>query len=133
MPIFSAKGQKIITEGFENTITVKIDKIQFKRVEENLLLNANKYGDDNSDIKMKVYKSGNNVIFEISNEGQAISEKDIELIFQKYYTGTNKFTHLGTGLGLYCAHKIVLLHNGTITAETEGCKTTFRVCLPSAD
>ena len=130
-PVFTAKGQKIITDGFDNSFTVNIDKIQFKRVIENLLINAHKYGDENSEITLKVYQNENEIIFEISNTGQVISKKDIELIFQKYYTGTNKFTHLGTGLGLYCAHKIVLLHNGNITAETENNKTTFKVSLPA--
>jgi len=129
-PVFTSKGQKIITEQLEETVNANIDKIQFKRVIENLLINANKYGDENTEIFIKIYKCENEIIFEISNVGQVISEKDIELIFQKYYSGTNKFTHLGTGLGLYCAHKIVLLHNGNITAETESNKTTFKVSLP---
>lgn len=128
-PVFKAKGQILTTDKIP-TFIVNIDKIQFKRVIENLLINANKYGDENSEIFIRVYNEESNVIFEISNTGQVISEKDIELIFQKYYSGTNKFTHLGTGLGLYCANKIVQLHNGTITAETENNKTTFRVSLP---
>ena len=129
-PLFIPKNQNLVLNFEVENIFANIDKIHFKRVIENLLINANNYGDENSEILIKIYSENNKIIFEISNYGQVISQKDIELIFKKYYTGTNKFTHLGTGLGLYCVHKIVQLHNGEVKAETSENKTTFIVTLP---
>lgn len=129
--VFSAKNQNFVLNSDRENYFVNIDRIHFKRVIENLLINAHNYGNDNSEISVKIYGENNKIIFEISNFGQVISQKDIELIFKKYYTGTNKFTHIGTGLGLYCVQKIVQLHNGEIKAETDANKTTFTVTLPA--
>ena len=128
--VFSSKHQKISVNTDFESIFVNIDKIHFKRVIENLLINANNYGDENSEIEINISSDSETVVFRITNTGQTVSQKDIDLIFKKYYTGTNKFTHLGTGLGLYCAHKIVQLHKGEIKAETDENKTTFIVTLP---
>ena len=51
----------------------------------------------------------------------------MKLIFEKYYSGINKFQQLSTGLGLYCANKIVMAHGGKIDVKSEDGKTVFTV------
>jgi len=64
---------------------------------------------------------------EVADAGSGISGKDIEKIFDPFYT--SKFT--GRGMGLSVVLGIVRSHNGGITVESEpGRGSTFRVFFP---
>lgn len=128
-PILEAKEQKPVVDSQEDNIFVEIDKIHFKRVLHNLILNASKYGYQNTEITLKISKDEKFVRIDVSNIGETINEEDVKLIFEKYYSGKNKFSYLGTGLGLYCANKIITAHEGKIEVKTENNMTTFSVFL----
>lgn len=131
-PILKAKEQKTVINLPEETLWAEIDNIHFKRVLHNLLLNASKYAFANTDITVDLEKDGNNAIISVTNLGEKINPEDIELIFQKYYTGINKFSYLGTGLGLYCVNKIVKAHNGNVRVNvTDDSKNIFTVIIPA--
>jgi PAS domain S-box-containing protein len=67
------------------------------------------------------------LIAEISDTGCGIPKEIQEKVFHPFFTSKEK----GTGLGLSIVKKIVSLHNGEITVESELNKgTTFRVFLP---
>jgi signal transduction histidine kinase len=60
-------------------------------------------------------------LLKISNTGQPIPDKDLELIFEQFYRveKSRSGTHGGSGLGLAIARKIVELHDGTIAITNE--------------
>ena len=64
---------------------------------------------------------------EVMDRGSGIAEKDIEKIFDPFFS--SKFT--GRGLGLSVVLGIARAHGGAVTVETEpGRGSTFRVFLP---
>ncbi len=66
---------------------------------------------------------------EIIDKGRAISNDDIEKIFEPFFS--TKFT--GRGLGLPVVMGILKAHDGCVTVESEfGCGSIFRVFLPLA-
>jgi signal transduction histidine kinase len=67
----------------------------------------------------------------ITNTGSHIDTKDLEAIFQPFFT---KDKQDGTGLGLAICRKIVADHGGTITASSQLSpkSTTFEISLPKA-
>ena len=69
------------------------------------------------------------VYIDVVNHGEKINYEDTQMIFEKYYTGINKFSQLSIGLGLYCANKIVLSHKGSINVFSNEEKTVFTVKL----
>jgi signal transduction histidine kinase len=63
---------------------------------------------------------------EITDRGQGIPEKDIENIFDPFYS--SKF--IGRGLGLSLTLAIVKAHEGCVTVESHEKGSVFRVFLP---
>jgi len=65
----------------------------------------------------------------VSDTGHGIEEKDIDRIFEPYYT--TKAKGKGTGMGFAVVHGIVKSHGGTITVYSKpGEGTTFDVFFP---
>ncbi len=65
----------------------------------------------------------------VSDTGHGIKKKDIDRIFEPYYTTRDKTG--GTGMGLAVVHGIVKSYEGAITVYSEpGKGTTFNVFLP---
>lgn len=129
-PIFIPKQQTPVAEIALQNKFLEIDEMHFKRVIQNLLMNAAKYGFSNTKVILKVFDDEKNVMIQVINEGETINPNDINLIFNKYYSGIKKFEHLSTGLGLYCANKIVTAHGGNIDVISQNGKTSFTVYVP---
>lgn len=96
----------------------------------NLFINAvQAMGNAGGKLTVTLEADGDNVRYEIADTGNGISEENLSKIFEPYFS--TKET--GTGLGLAIVQKIVELHNGTITVESEkGIGTKFTVKLPKA-
>ena len=131
-PIFLQNNHKLVIDlHIDKKFECYFDEFQLKRVIKNLLQNAVSFSSETSDIKLFAEICNNQVKISITNKGQSISQEDLNLIFQKYYTGHSKFRKAGTGLGLYLSQQILSAHNGTIEADTskQG-YTTFILILP---
>lgn len=111
-------------------VTVSIDKMQFKRVIKNLIQNALSYSETSNDVDIKTNVQGGNVYISVIDYGKGISQKDIGLIFNKYYSTSKKYRKIGTGLGLYLSKQIVEAHDGEISVTSEeGVLTEFKIKL----
>ncbi len=81
------------------------------------------------EISVKTNYSKGSIIIKISDTGPGIAEKDLDSIFDPFYT-TKK--EIGMGLGLSICYRIIEDHNGTIQVlsrpNTEG--TAFTTILP---
>ena len=74
-------------------------------------------------------KIGNNIQLSIKDNGNGISQKVLDKIFQPFFT--TKPTGQGTGLGLSLAYDIIKAHGGELKVETkEGEGSTFIIYLP---
>ena len=113
-------------------VMVYADRMQLKRVIKNLIQNAISYGLPNSPIEITIGEIPKFVIITVKDYGAGISKKDINKIFNKYYSASKKFRKIGTGLGLYLAQQIVKSHGGEFTVESEeGKYTEFTIKLPA--
>jgi CheY-like chemotaxis protein len=73
---------------------------------------------------------GNYVQISIADQGHGIPKKDLDKIFDPYYTTKEK----GRGLGLAIAYSVIKRHNGYIKVESQtGSGTVFAIYLPVSE
>jgi signal transduction histidine kinase len=110
---------------------IKADGDLLARAFANLISNAIKYGKAGKSIHLDLNKYENGVVVSITNYGEIIPKKDLELIFRRFYRveSSRSSETGGSGLGLAIAHSIVEMHGGTIKAESETTGTVFTVTL----
>jgi PAS domain S-box-containing protein len=109
-----------------------IDKNITKHILVNILNNALKYSpEDEKVIFVLRHKAPNLLVFEITDKGIGMGEKDLKNIFEPFYRAHNVGNVSGTGLGMAIVKQCVDVHNGKISIESEpGHGTRVTVQLP---
>lgn len=101
-----------------------------KQVWVNLIDNAIKFADKNTEIDINIIKHNEDIMVSIGNVGVKISDEDKEKIFTKFYQADKSYSKTGNGIGLSIVKKIVELHKGTVSVNYVNNKTIFTVKLP---
>ena len=116
----------------DDPVEINADKEKLRSVFLNLIDNAIKYSLFNSEIKIRINKSDDNISISIENSGHGIPQSDIPYIFNRFYRSNEIRAEInGSGLGLAIAKEIVELHRGKISVESKvNDKTNFTVILP---
>ena len=111
------------------------DKDRLYQVLMNLILNASKFSEYNSAIKVVMEENGKKVKFSITDEGVGIRKEDIDRIFQPFPGIEEGTIQPGAGIGLSICKGFVELHGGEIWAESEGLGkgSTITFTLPYPD
>lgn len=113
---------------------IKIDEAYLSPAIINILDNAVKYNDKlEKSINISIFEKNNFAILEIKDNGNGIAEKDIKMIFEKFYRGIKGNIHnvKGLGIGLYFTKQIIEFHKGNISFESDlGVGTKFSIKLP---
>ena len=132
-PSFVEKGLSYELKSNVPSIEIAADGGLIARLFENLIGNAIKYGADGKKIIVRINAEPENDAVEVKviNFGFIIEEKDLPLIFDKFYRADRaRSTQTGgTGLGLAIARDIVNMHGGSITAASDLNGTVFTVRL----
>ena len=79
----------------------------------NLIDNALKYSEKSGVVTLRVFKDGKNIVLQVIDDGQGISDDEKLKVFEKYFRGAKRQAK-GTGLGLYLTKRIVRQHFGSI-------------------
>mgnify|MGYP003333122088 FL=1 len=98
----------------------------------NLVGNAIKFTDEGK-VEIRAVRADDNFEISVVDTGPGIAPADQAKIFEEFQQVDNTSTRKkgGTGLGLSISRKIVELHGGRITVESEvGKGSTFKVTLP---
>jgi signal transduction histidine kinase len=100
----------------------------------NLVLNAVKYGAQDTPVRVIVTGDVANVRIDVSNHGAAIGSATLPCIFDPLMRGPdrqNEDERIGNlGLGLYIASEIAKAHHGGIETRSDDTETIFSVSLP---
>jgi signal transduction histidine kinase len=113
---------------------IQADKAKLTDILHNLVSNAIKYSYYGTTIHIIAQEANGCVQIEVKDEGQGLSEHDVDKLFTKFAKLSSKPTGKETsnGLGLSITKSLVELHHGTIEAISEGKDkgTSFIITLP---
>ena len=130
-----AKDKQIdILSEIENIeITSYINYEFLRTVVGNLIDNAIKYSNNNTNIFVKANLNNNKIIIKVQDQGIGISKADLQNIFRRFYRvdkSRNSKTG-GTGLGLAIVKNMIFNLNGKIKVDSKlGEGTVFTVTIP---
>ncbi|RKW58936.1 MAG: sensor histidine kinase [Prevotella sp.] len=128
-------GGKIYTEIEAVNSTIYVDEMHFQNVIFNLMDNAVKYRkpDQPINIYIRTWNDDTSLYLSIRDTGVGIKKDNLKKVFEKFYRVHTGNVHdvKGFGLGLAYVKKIIDLHKGDITVESEyGKGTKFTIKLP---
>lgn len=107
---------------------ISADADQLRQVAINLLLNAGSAMKETGEIRVKTFLEQENYVrIDFIDQGEGISEDNLEKIFEPFFTTKAR----GTGLGLAITKQIIDMHQGVISIDSEqGSGTTVSIRLP---
>jgi two-component system CheB/CheR fusion protein len=135
-PVAASKGLRLATETPATPIAVTGDPDRLHQVVSNLLANAIKFTEAGGEIRLAVAALGSDrVRITGSDTGAGIGADFLPYVFDRFRQADSSSTrrHGGLGLGLTLVRELVVLHGGTVRAESagKGRGTTIVVELPS--
>lgn len=97
----------------------------------NLIDNAIKFSDSNSNIDLMIHQTDTNTTIAIKNYGPQIQEDEQKRIFNKYWQSDGARISDGFGIGLSIAKSVIDLHQGQIHIQSSVKETSFIVTIPN--
>lgn len=128
-PSFAENNLEFLFQTNLSSAVIMADGGLLARAFANLISNAIKYGKGGKQIEIKLAKDEDTIRVDIISYGEIIPEDDLEKIFTRLYRvrveSSRSSETGGSGLGLAIAQSIILLHGGTIKAESSEEGTVF--------
>ncbi len=129
----SKKNIHISSNYSSKEVLINADKIKLRQVMDNLISNAIKYSEINTNVSISILELDNEIEIVVTDQGKGIPENEIGKIFQPFTRTSVESTdgEKSTGLGLATVKKIVDTHGGKIWAKSEvGVGSKFHFTLP---
>jgi putative nucleotidyltransferase with HDIG domain len=120
-PLADQRQIRLYSQHPPHPVDLILDPDQFEKVVFNLLSNALKFTNKGGKITIYVEEKDHTVTMTVEDTGIGIPENMLETIFDRFsqVDGSKSRAQEGTGIGLALAREIVLVHKGSIRAESE--------------
>ena len=132
-PTAGKKDISLTTKLPDETTVKEVDAHKFQQVLDNLISNAIKYSQPQTEVEVGIKKESDSAItIYVKDQGQGIPEDELEDLFVPFAKISSEPTagEKSTGLGLAIAQKIIEAHGGDIEVESEaGTGSTFYVTI----
>ncbi|MDN4606927.1 sensor histidine kinase [Sporosarcina highlanderae] len=118
--LITEKGLQLQMD-IEENIIITGDPQRIQQVFYNIIDNAIKYSLAKGVLKISLKQTGENIEFQVDNEGIHIPKEDISRIGERFFRtdkARNRTTG-GTGLGLSIVKEIIRLHGGTFSIQSD--------------
>jgi len=108
------------------------DKALLRRAVENLLRNAIRYSPENASIDVLLAQDNRNLRIAVRDYGPGVPDQSLLQIFEPFFRvdEAREMDSGGVGLGLSIVKRIVLLHQGTVTAHNADPGLRVEIALP---
>ena len=130
----SKKNLDMLIDIADDLPDIEADELKVKEIIYNLLSNAVKFTPEGGRIGMRAKRVGSEVEVEVWDTGVGIAPENMVKIFEGFFRVDTPYSRLteGTGLGLPLSRKMVELHGGKLSVESQGLGkgTIIRFTLP---
>jgi PAS domain S-box-containing protein len=127
-------GHELIIGPGTEELWVKGDFDRLTQIFSNLLTNAAKYTERGGKIELRVAREADWAVVDVTDNGVGIPSADLPHIFELFSQVRLHQGHSegGLGIGLSLVRKLVEMHQGTVSASSEGSGkgSTFTIRLP---
>ena len=108
--------RNIIVDMYDEIIPVMADANLIVQVIVNLMDNAVKYSDEDSDVTVSVHLENEYAVISVSDHGTGISDEEKKKVFDMFYTGGSRSSdsRRSLGLGLALCRSIITSHSGSV-------------------
>jgi len=123
----------IVFSGLDDLPSLNIDRDLIERALYNLLINAIKYGDRGTAIRIVglTLDDGSGYALDVENVGQGVDDEDVPNLFRMYYRSRRAIaTRAGSGMGLAIVRQIMRSHSGNALLVHSKNPTVFRLLFP---
>jgi signal transduction histidine kinase/CheY-like chemotaxis protein len=135
-PLATNKQQTIEVAAPPHLATM-CDTDRIREAIDNLVSNAIKYSPIGGKITVLVTQDDASLIIRVTDQGAGLSPEDLSRLFGRFQRLSAKPTagESSTGLGLSIVKRIIDMHGGEVTAESEGPGkgSTFSITLPASE
>lgn len=111
---------------------ISLRRVAIKRVLDNLIENAFRYGSDHLEIHTAFSAKEKRIICQIRDFGAGIAEEELPNLLQPFTQGDSARGSSGSGLGLAIIKRIIDMHHGEVTFSNHpdgGLLVTFKLPL----
>jgi signal transduction histidine kinase len=131
-PVADTLGVRFVYRAHDRGMLLRGDAARLQQVFWNLLSNSLKFTEKGGEVRVDMEQQGEMAVIHVRDNGMGIAPEFLPHIFEPFRQANRKIEHHGLGIGLGIARTIVELHEGTITAQSEGNGkgATFTVTLP---
>jgi two-component system, chemotaxis family, CheB/CheR fusion protein len=131
---FRQREVGLVLQSEGERLTVVGDRVRLVQIADNLLSNALKFTPPPGTVTVRLMREGEDAVLEVEDTGVGIEPPLMGSIFQTFFQAEQTIDRSigGLGLGLALVKGLVELHEGTVTAASEGRGrgTRFTVRLP---
>ena len=134
--IKNSSSKTIVNKIPEDLPLIYADRDRFEQVIINLIENAVKYAEEDTDILINAGEDNGKIFIEINNKYPLISREKLKTLFDKFTRMDDKTTRTtrGTGLGLFIVKGLVEAMNGEVRLySTEEYGFTVKIFLEKAN
>jgi K+-sensing histidine kinase KdpD len=131
-PVADERGIQLEIVASDTNTALSADPLRLSQIVGNLVGNALKFTPPHGHVTLHVAAYGEDVIFQVADDGPGIPPAHLEHLFDKFWQA-RQTDYRGVGLGLAIAKGLVEAHGGKLWVEsTLGAGSTFSFSLPAA-
>ena len=134
-PLIDAQRQELVMRLPEQPVTVQGDPVRLAQVIANLLNNASKFSHAGAAIHLTARRADDAVVIEIRDSGAGMAPEVLTRVFEPFVQADRSLERSrgGLGIGLTLVKKIVELHQGQVSAQSDGLGrgSAFAIRLPA--
>jgi signal transduction histidine kinase/CheY-like chemotaxis protein len=136
-PLMEDKGHEFTTEVSAEPMPLFADPTRAEQIVANLLTNAAKYTPEGGQVTLRAYPDEDEVVIEVSDSGVGLPVDMLSRVFDLFAQADRTLDRSqgGLGIGLTVARKLAEMHDGTLSASSDGLGhgSTFTVRLPLSE